>query len=172
MTRPPATGSIGLLAVTVTTSGAGNAPEAVWPLPEVRAMVNPLDSKAPMSTVPLTMRWQPALVGGDAGGDEGVVARAEGRAAGQQGHGLGRAAVVAQRCQQRRRAARRWCRSGRSRPSRCCRLVLPIRLLPWEVKPPSTSGLVPPVFPATIVLARVVVPVRLVVHAAAVRSCR
>jgi hypothetical protein len=58
VTSPPATGSIGLLAVTVTTSGAGNTP-AVWPLPEVRAMANPLDSKAPMSTVPLTMRGEP-----------------------------------------------------------------------------------------------------------------
>ena len=59
VTRPPATGSFELLAVTVATSGAGNAPEAVWPLPEVTAMVNPLDSKAPMSTVPLTMRLNP-----------------------------------------------------------------------------------------------------------------
>ena len=50
VTKPPATGSIGLFAVTVATSGAGNAPLADWPLPEVKAMVNPLDSKAPMST--------------------------------------------------------------------------------------------------------------------------
>ena len=42
-----------------------------------------------------------ALVGGDAGGNEGVVARVDGRAAGQQGHGLRRPAVIAQRCQQR-----------------------------------------------------------------------
>ncbi len=59
VTRPPATGSFELLAVTVTTSGAANTPEAVWPLPEVTAMVNPLDSKAPISTVPLTMRLNP-----------------------------------------------------------------------------------------------------------------
>ena len=59
VTKPPATGSIGLLAVTVATSGAGNTAPAVWPLPEVTAMVNPLDSKAPMSTVPLTMRSNP-----------------------------------------------------------------------------------------------------------------
>ena len=63
-------------------------------------MVNPLDSKAPMSTVPLTIAGSAALVGGDAGGNEGVVARVDGRAAGQQGHGLGRPAVVAQRGQQ------------------------------------------------------------------------
>ena len=102
VTRPPATGSIGLLAVTVTTSGAGKAVStpADWPLPEVTAMVNPLDSKAPMSTTVVDDAGEPALVGGDAGGDEGVVARVDGRAAGQQGHRLGRAAVVAQRGQQ------------------------------------------------------------------------
>ena len=38
-------------------------------------MVNPLDSKAPRSTVPLTMRGSPALVGGDAAGNEGDIAR-------------------------------------------------------------------------------------------------
>ena len=67
VTWPPATGSIGLLAVTVATSGAGKAVNTAvdWPLPEVTAMVNPLDSKAPMSTTPLTMRGRPALVGGD-----------------------------------------------------------------------------------------------------------
>ena len=53
-----------------------------WPLPEMTAMVNPLDSKAPMSTTLLTMRGSAALVGGDAGGNEGVIARADGRAAG------------------------------------------------------------------------------------------
>ena len=101
MTKPPATGSIVLLAVTVATSGSGNTAPAVWPLPEVTAMVNPLDSKAPMSTVPLTMRGSAALVGGDAGGNEGVIARVDRRAAGQHGHGLGRPAVVAQGSQQR-----------------------------------------------------------------------
>ena len=39
---------------------------------------------------------QPTLVGGDAGRNEGVIARVDGRAAGQQGHGLGRAAEIAQ----------------------------------------------------------------------------
>ena len=55
---PPATGSLALLAVTVATSGAENAVDtaADWPLPDVTVMVNPLDSKAPISTVPLTMR--------------------------------------------------------------------------------------------------------------------
>ena len=97
MTKPPATGSIELLAVTVATSGSGNTAPAVWPLPEVTAMVNPLDSKAPISTVPLTMRVaSAALVGGDAGGNEGVIARVDRRAAGQLGHRLGRPAVVTQ----------------------------------------------------------------------------
>ena len=47
--------------MTVTTSGAGKAASTPvdWPLPDVTAMVNPLDSKAPMSTVPLTMRDRP-----------------------------------------------------------------------------------------------------------------
>src|SRR5262245_55685833 len=36
--------------------------------------------------------------------------------------------------------------------------VLPIRLLPWEVTTPRTSGIPPPVFPATIVLVSVAVP--------------
>ena len=35
VTKPPATGSFGLFAVTVTTSGSENAPLADWPLPEV-----------------------------------------------------------------------------------------------------------------------------------------
>src|SRR5262249_24807356 len=42
-----------------------------------------------------------ALVGGDAGGNEGVTASVDGRAAAQEGHRLGRATVVAQRGQQR-----------------------------------------------------------------------
>ena len=41
----------------------------------------------------------PALIGGDAGGYQGIVAGVDGWAAAQQGHGLGRAAVIAQRCQ-------------------------------------------------------------------------
>ncbi len=61
VTRPPATGSIGLLAVTVATSGFENAVKMPvdWPLPEVTAMVNRLDSKAPMSTTPPTTRGRP-----------------------------------------------------------------------------------------------------------------
>ena len=61
VTRPPATGSLALLAVTVATSGAEKAVSTLvdCPLPEVTAMVNPLDSKAPMSTVLLTMRGSP-----------------------------------------------------------------------------------------------------------------
>src|SRR5262245_17579528 len=57
-TRPPATGSLALLAVTVTTSGAAKAVVAPvdWPLPEVRARVKPRDSKAPMSTAPTRPR--------------------------------------------------------------------------------------------------------------------
>ena len=52
--------------------------------------------KAPISTVPRRC-GRAALVGGDAA--DGVVTRADGRAAGQQGHRLGRAAVIAQRRQ-------------------------------------------------------------------------
>src|SRR5262249_28583472 len=58
VTRPPATGSIESLAVTVTTSGAGDTP-TVLALPQVGARGNPLASKAPMSTVALTMRLNP-----------------------------------------------------------------------------------------------------------------
>ncbi len=69
VTRPPATGSLRLMAVTVTTSGAGKAvgTPVDWPLLEVTVIVKPLDSKAPMSTVPLTMQARPRLVGRDAG---------------------------------------------------------------------------------------------------------
>jgi hypothetical protein len=51
LTRPPAEGSFGLLAVTVTASGAAKAVSTPvdWPLPEVTVMVNPLDSKTPLS---------------------------------------------------------------------------------------------------------------------------
>ena len=52
VTEPPATGSIGLFALTVAISGSANAPLAVWPPPEVAEIVNPPDSKAPMSTAP------------------------------------------------------------------------------------------------------------------------
>ena len=73
--------------------------------------------KAPMSTVLVAAgrpRWsvvmaRPVTV---------VAARADGRAAGQQGHGLGRPAVVAQRCQQGVERTRRWCPSGRIDPAR------------------------------------------------------
>ena len=61
-TRPPATGSLGFLAVTVTTrrdDGKAVSTPVDWPLPEVTAIVNPLDSKAPMSTTVLTMRGRP-----------------------------------------------------------------------------------------------------------------
>src|SRR5262249_21276205 len=43
---------------------------------------------------------QAALVGADTAGKEGVIARVDGRAAGQQGHRLGRTAVVTQGRQQ------------------------------------------------------------------------
>src|SRR5271165_2141747 len=61
VTRPPATGSLGLFAVTVATSGAEKAVSGPvdWPLPDVTVTVNPLDSKAPMSTTLLTMRGRP-----------------------------------------------------------------------------------------------------------------
>jgi len=58
VTTPPATGSLLASLATVTTSGAEKAvPIAVlWLLPLETETVKPLDSKAPISTVPLTMR--------------------------------------------------------------------------------------------------------------------
>ena len=100
MTTPPLTGSTGLLAVTVTASGLANGVPMLavcGVLPATGVKVKPWLSKAPMSTLPNPA--QAALVGrGDAGA---VGAGVDGRAAGQQGHGLGRAAVIAQRGQQR-----------------------------------------------------------------------
>ena len=161
MTRPPATGSLGLLAVTVATSGAGKAVKmgVDWPLPEVTAMVNRFDSNAPMSTMPSTIRGEAALVGGDAGGNEGVIARVDGRAAGQQGHRLGRAAVVAQWCQQR--VERHGASAGQvgADPAGAgvglADQVVALR----DAKVPSASGpLVVAVFAATMVLPRSSVP--------------
>ena len=84
-----------------------------------------------------------ALVGG---GHAGVVARVDGRAAGQQGVGLGLAAVVGQRAELRVDRVRRSCPTM----SPLTPLVKPvppvpspIRLWPWLVKPPDTSGPVP-----------------------------
>jgi hypothetical protein len=47
--------------MTVTTSGAGKAVSTPvhWPLPEVTVMVNPLDSKVPMSVAPDVGRGAP-----------------------------------------------------------------------------------------------------------------
>ena len=51
--------------------------------------------------------------------------------------------------------------------------VSPIRLLPWEVKVPKASGpLVVAVFPATMVLPRVTVPLTLTSRRRLRRSCR
>ena len=157
--------------MTVTTSGAAKAVvmPVDWPLPEVTARVNPLDSKAPMSTAPEVGRGRPPLVGGDAA--LGRCARADGGAAGQKRHGLGRSAVVAE-----------W-RPGPGRrgwSGRCCRSVplieppeppVPIRLL----SPGAVDGSADvaahrpgPVFPATIVSFSVAVPT--VVQAAAGRT--
>ena len=125
--------------------------------------------KAPMSTVPLTI-GEAALVGGDTGGNEGVVARADGRAAGQQGHGLGRAAVIAQRRQHGLSGlAMVPVRSEPTQPE--LPSVSPIRLWPWEVKVSERhrARWSVAVFPATMVLPMVTVPAR-VVHAAAVRG--
>src|SRR5262245_38943219 len=64
VTLPPATGSLGLLAVTVATSGAAKAVDTFvdCPLPDVTAMVNPWLSKAPMSAAPTRPkpRWSVA----------------------------------------------------------------------------------------------------------------
>src|SRR4051812_50022462 len=73
VTRPAATGSLELLAVTVTTSGAakGVSTPADWPLPEGTAMGNPPDSKAPMSTTGVAMRGRPRWAGGAPAGKRG-----------------------------------------------------------------------------------------------------
>ena len=100
LTTPPSTGSTGLLAVTVTASGLANAVPmfaVCGVLPATSVRVKPWLSKAPMSTPPT--RRDAALVGG--GDAAGAGAGVDGRAAGQQGHGLGRPAVVAQRGEQR-----------------------------------------------------------------------
>ena len=62
LTTPPSTGSTGLLAVTVTASGLlKNPPTAAvcGVLPATGVRVKPWLSKAPMSTVPLSMRTEP-----------------------------------------------------------------------------------------------------------------
>ena len=95
VTTPPSTGSTGLLAVTVTASGLAKAVPifaVCGVLPGTIAKVKPWLSKAPMSTPPNrpNPRWSVAGI------PDAVTARVDGRAAGQQGHGLGRPAVVAQ----------------------------------------------------------------------------
>ena len=94
VTRPPAAGSIGLLAVTVTTSGAKTP--ALWPLPEVTAMVNRLDLEGADINLAVHDAVESALVGGDAG----RYCRRRWPGGREQGHGLGRTAVVAQRAKQ------------------------------------------------------------------------
>ena len=100
LTTPPATGSTGSLAVTVTASGLPNVePAAVdcGVLSATEARVKPALWKAPMSTWPI--RRLIALVGGrDAlsGGSS-----ANGGAAREQGHGGRRTPVIAQSRQHR-----------------------------------------------------------------------
>ena len=63
VTIPPATGSRGLLAVTMTAKGLAKGELTGVPcgvLPATGVKVNPWLSKAPMSTVPLTIRGKPA----------------------------------------------------------------------------------------------------------------
>ena len=60
-------------------------------------MVNPLDSKAPMSTVPLTMRGEPRWSVVTPLGMRALLPASMAGLAGQQGHCLGRAAVIAPR---------------------------------------------------------------------------
>ena len=63
VTIPPATGSRGLLAVTMTAKGLAKGELTGVPcgvLPVTGVKVNPWLSKAPMSTVPLTTRGKPA----------------------------------------------------------------------------------------------------------------
>ena len=106
-TTPPSTGSPGLFGVIVTCNAFGNAVLMAvdWLLPEATAIVKPEDSNAPMSTAAADDPRQAALVGGQwvslgVDGQRGA-AGVDGRATGEQWHGLGRPAVVAQGCQQR-----------------------------------------------------------------------
>ena len=84
-------------------------------------MVNPLDSKAPMSTVPLTMRESPRWSVVTPLGIERRYCprRWPGCRAAGPWSGSGRRSCPGVPAGDR--AARRWCPSGRSRPSRCCR---------------------------------------------------
>ena len=87
-----------------------------------------------------------------------MAAGVDGRAAGQQGHGLGRPAVIAQAVPAAGRAAAAMVpvRSEPTQPE--LPSVSPIRLLPWEAKVPKASGpLVVAVFSATMVLVSVAV---------------
>ena len=155
VTTPPSTGSIGLLAVTVTASGLAKAVpmvEVCGVLPGTTARVKPWLSKAPMSTPPT--RPVAALVG--RGDVRAAAARVDRRAAGQEGHGLGRAAVVAQRSQQRVGHADDVAVDPVDEPAEP---PVPIRLLLPETPTPSMSP-VPFGFwlPATIVLVSVASP--------------
>ena len=135
-------------------------------------MVNPLDSKAPMSTVPLTMRASPRWSVVTPAGMQGVVARVDGRAAGQQGHRLGRPAVVAQRGQQGVERRRDGAGQVGADPAGAAVGLADQVVRACEADGAVDVGPVSAVFPATIVLVSVAVPV--VVQAAAVarRSCR
>ena len=123
VTMPPATGSIGLLAVTTTASGLAKAVPSVvccGVLPATGVRVKPWLWKAPMSGGESSgsPRWSVVTpLDGRAGAD--------GRAAGQEGHGLGRAAVVAQRGQAQVGEAGQddvaVAAVRRARPSRRCR---------------------------------------------------
>ena len=123
LTTPPFTGSTGLLAVTVTASGLANGvtdrPLSAGCCRRTGVRVKPWLSKAPMSTVPSTMRAEPrwSVV---APGDRRY-AGVDGRAAGQQGHGLGRPAVVTQGGQHWVGSGRRWLPSGSEPTRRSCR---------------------------------------------------
>ena len=123
--------------------------------------------KAPMS-IGLSER-EAALVGGDAADGDAL---ADGRAAGQQGHGLGRAAVDAQRGQSQ---------AGQAGQDDVAVLPLmsppeppvPIRLcLPVTVPAMSLAADEGPVLPATIVSVSVAVPTLSTSAAERLRSCR
>ena len=89
VTTPPATGSTGFFAVTVTANGAANADPATadCPLPLLTASVNPPLSNAPMSGVlgSVLPRWSVVMVAATPKGPLGVLNAAPAAMAGLAG---------------------------------------------------------------------------------------
>ena len=100
VTTPPATGSTGSLAVTVTARGAANAvvvDRALRRAAGDRRQGEPLALEGPDVDGVVHDPRLAALVGADPEGDQAGAAGVDGEAAGEQGHGRRRAAIVASR---------------------------------------------------------------------------